>query len=449
MSKITFKLNAITKMISLLIIFVFITGFNVIGNPCDLQVNAGTDQNTCPGEEVTLTASISGESTCGDCLVYGIENTYRCEKDLYYVLWLKDDANNIVRRFSNVDLEWAELADGTATLKGTVVDNNDDQLFLEVDVVYSGRTSEVPAGSPKEHFCNQENADGWIYYTDVSGSIGLADGSWSFNITRKGPSFQLGNGANTTEDEIGKYGGSGWFDTTDSDYNRGDFNINIGECISSEPSEVSYLWSTGETTPTITVSPDNTTTYTVTVKDCKDCEATDEVVVNIAEIEVSAGRDQTFCVGSGVGAKLTASLGDSYLWSTGETTRSITVFPKSTTAYDVTVTIGDCSDSDEVTVFVDNSDCDSTESIMVFPTIVRPGGKLSIDLNSKKDQNVIISLHNLSGRNIGSLVNNQLTAGANTLDYDMSNMGEMSEGIYLLRIIEEDKTMMKKIVIQK
>ncbi len=263
---------------------------------CMLSVDAGDDVELCEETEVILSASISGQSQCNDCIEYGIENTERCGKGILYVLWLKDDNNNIVRRFRNDDLEWKELADGTATLKGTVVDNNDSQITLEVDVTYTGRTTVPPVDSPKEHLCNTEDSTGWIYYTDVTGTISSTDGSWSFDISRMGPAFQLGNGANITEEEVGKYGASGWFNTTDSDFTRGDFNINIGNCIVTETSEVTYLWSTGETTPTITVNTGGT--YTVTVKDCEDCEASDSVDVVLGNpITVNAGEDQQICPG--------------------------------------------------------------------------------------------------------------------------------------------------------
>ncbi|MEW7290321.1 T9SS type A sorting domain-containing protein [Aquimarina sp. 2304DJ70-9] len=331
MLKITRKINGynlkpMTSNISstclgyvLMAVFIFATSFTMVANKntdvsainqpssviddtsCMLSVDAGDDVESCGTNEVTLTATVSGQSECNDCLEYGIENTYRCGKDFYYVLWLKDDANNIVRRFSNVDLKWEEFADGTATLKGTVADNNDAQIVLEIDVTYTGRTATTPPDSPKDHFCNTEDSNGWIYYTGVTGTISQTDGSWSFDISRMGPAFQLGNGANVTEDEVGRYGASGWFTTNDSDFKRGDFNINIGPCITSETSEVTYLWSTGETTPSITVSPQENTSYTVTVKDCEDCEATDSVNVIIKDgLQVDAGEDQQICIGQDV-----------------------------------------------------------------------------------------------------------------------------------------------------
>ena len=336
---------------------------------CLLAVDAGEDVSVCGVDEVVLSASVSNPSTCNDCTgTYEIENTARCGKNFEYVLWLKDDGNDIVKRYSNIDLKWEELDNGTATLKGSVADNDDAQMTLTVDVTYSGRTTSTPAGSPKDHFCNTENTDGWIYYTEVTGTISNTDGSWSFDISRMGPAFQLGNGANVTEEEFGRYGASGWFNTTDSDFNRGDFNINIGDCITSENNEVTYLWSTGETTPTISVTESGS--YTVTVKDCADCEATDEVSVTFGDSPVvSAGDDQTICTGEEV--TLTATEGDTYEWSNGETTQSITVAPGATTMYSVTVNTGDCSGTDSVKVIVADFEVDlgDDQSICVGDTI--------------------------------------------------------------------------------
>ncbi|WP_298901877.1 T9SS type A sorting domain-containing protein [uncultured Psychroserpens sp.] len=112
-----------------------------------------------------------------------------------------------------------------------------------------------------------------------------------------------------------------------------------------------YLWNTGETTSSISVSPITTTTYSVTGFS-NGCEFTDEVVVTVEPFEfiASAGADQSIC--QGYETTLTASEGDSYLWSTGETTQSITVNPANTQTYTVTVFIGNYSDDADVMVSV-------------------------------------------------------------------------------------------------
>ncbi len=114
----------------------------------------------------------------------------------------------------------------------------------------------------------------------------------------------------------------------------------------------SYLWSTGETTATITVSPDVTTEYSVTVKSAQGCSAMDTVTVTVNELPVAnAGIDKTICLDEET--TLTATGGASYLWSTGETTASITVSPQETTEYGVIVTsVTGCEATDDVVVNV-------------------------------------------------------------------------------------------------
>ena len=114
-----------------------------------------------------------------------------------------------------------------------------------------------------------------------------------------------------------------------------------------------YTWSNGSSGNTIIVSPDKTTTYTVTVSDGVNT-ATDNVTVTVQALPVAnAGADVS--IDAGQSTTLTASGGDTYLWSTGETTASITVKPDSTTNYEVTVTSGGCSSTDSVTVSVNAS----------------------------------------------------------------------------------------------
>ncbi len=113
-----------------------------------------------------------------------------------------------------------------------------------------------------------------------------------------------------------------------------------------------YEWSTGDTTDTITVCPLDTTTYEVTIFNEFDCFSEDSVTVNVVPSPIAhAGNDTAICLDDCV--ILTASGGISYIWSTGDTTASITVCPVDSTVYSVT-TFGEngCFDSDTVEVFV-------------------------------------------------------------------------------------------------
>ncbi len=133
-----------------------------------------------------------------------------------------------------------------------------------------------------------------------------------------------------------------------------DLTICFGENITlTAEGNGDFLWSTGETTASITVVPATTTTYSVTASTACSSDATDEITVNVTpEITLEAGEDVTICSGENV--TLTAQGNDNFLWSTGESTASITVNPNSTTAYFVTSSSGGCSISDDVIVRVDD-----------------------------------------------------------------------------------------------
>ena len=141
-----------------------------------------------------------------------------------------------------------------------------------------------------------------------------------------------------------------------------------------------YLWSNGQNTQIINVSPSNTTSYELTVTDANGCSDTDVATVIVNLIPFANAGPNTFIV-NGESAALTASGGGTYIWSTGETTNQITVMPGVTTTYSVTVTLNGCSDVDDVTVFVNEAPTvdlgpDQTicagESIMLDATIAGP-----------------------------------------------------------------------------
>ncbi|NNL31734.1 MAG: hypothetical protein HKO80_00870, partial [Flavobacteriaceae bacterium] len=118
----------------------------------------------------------------------------------------------------------------------------------------------------------------------------------------------------------------------------------------------SYVWDTVpvQTTASITVTPDVTTTYTVTGTDTGGNISTDSITVFVTPLPIAnAGDDASICDGETI--TLTASGGTSYEWSTGQTTQSISVSPNSDTTYSVIVTQNNCQDSDEILVTVNPS----------------------------------------------------------------------------------------------
>jgi hypothetical protein len=115
-----------------------------------------------------------------------------------------------------------------------------------------------------------------------------------------------------------------------------------GSVTLTSSSATGNLWSTAETTQSIIVSTSGTYTVTVTAAGCTSApSAGTTVTVNPLPPTptITPGGPTTFCTGGSV--VLTSSSATGNLWSTGETTQSITVSTAGT--YTVTVTAAGCT----------------------------------------------------------------------------------------------------------
>ena len=147
-----------------------------------------------------------------------------------------------------------DAATGTARFTGRLISKTDSRRAFDVAVDFSGFQFAPPANSPKlESFFNSSYAANggpidpstWYYYTSTIGTLtGIRDFAGAqLDITRRGPSFQLGYGANVKNDN---YGGAGWFDISIISQpnqgsgiaaQRGDFNLDLNpDCVSAEGS---------------------------------------------------------------------------------------------------------------------------------------------------------------------------------------------------------------------
>lgn len=120
--------------------------------------------------------------------------------------------------------ELEETSDGTGRMTGVIARVTQPNQKFFVDVAFSGRTNpgevgHAPAGSPKLELLSSAYLAGngpvdpnhWYYYEVFGGTLtGLSDfAGLDYAMTRRGPAFQVGVGAN------GKnlaWGGSGWLD---------------------------------------------------------------------------------------------------------------------------------------------------------------------------------------------------------------------------------------------
>jgi hypothetical protein len=214
----------------------------------------------------------------------------------------------------------------------------------------------------------------------------------------------------------------------------------------SSSSANAYLWSSGQTTRTISVSAQGS--YTVTITGTNGCRSTSDPVAvkkdGCAPPPVpTVALSGTPVISPGQSITLTSSQSGGYLWSTGATTRSISV--STAGVYTVRTYIGaSCfSISSPVSISVlapkvsaaNINSAVSTENkiaISVYPNPVRNELKMVCNVNSTRE--CFISACDLTGR---ILVREDFTAveGMNTISL---NTSMLPQGIYLLNFNDGD-----------
>jgi hypothetical protein len=117
-------------------------------------------------------------------------------------------------------------------------------------------------------------------------------------------------------------------------------------------SSLSYLWSTGATTASITVNPAQTTTYTVTISSGSN-SCTDSIAITVANTGGQLFGQDTLSVCSSSAILDAGSGNTSYSWSTGLTTQSISA--TNSDWYTCTVTNGNCSVTDSIYIDLFNA----------------------------------------------------------------------------------------------
>ncbi|MES2131265.1 MAG: choice-of-anchor tandem repeat GloVer-containing protein [Bacteroidota bacterium] len=114
---------------------------------------------------------------------------------------------------------------------------------------------------------------------------------------------------------------------------------------------LSYTWTPGGATPSITVSPTTNTTYTVIGDSPNGCLSYALVTVTVDARPSISLSSPTVC--SGMPVILTASGASTYTWSTTQTGTSITVTPTVTSVFSITGTgLGLCTNTAAATVVV-------------------------------------------------------------------------------------------------
>lgn len=191
-----------------------------------------------------------------------------------------------------------------------------------------------------------------------------------------------------------------------------------------------YSWSTGASSPTLSVIPTTSTTYTV-IGTNGSCVTTATAAISVAPSPTvtTVNSPSIICVGNT--ATISASGATTYLWNTGASTTNIVVTPSITTTYSVTGynSLG-CSNTSILTQSV--SSCAGLKEVLnsdlgakLFPN----PNKGTFNLVIQKTSQVTIT------NNVGQIVYNELLSdGSYPIDIENKAIGN-----YFVKIIQGDK----------
>ncbi len=259
---------------------------------CTLTVDAGEDQSACKEGEFVLTANASNESVCTE-----ITSSYKITDSNTEAGCFTSDPGVIFQKGAGcqgIDYVWSagddlvlnEYADNTATITGSVIDQNG--RIATVNMQLSDKEN---SGTTWNASCYLDGISGpETYYRSFIGAI-TVDGVPQSVGTRFNAHYILADGAGF---DSGQFGLGAWTGGAFGECTEWFANL-VPTQIENPNQEIEYLWSTGETTQSITVTEAGE--YTVTVSDCKGCNATDMVAVEILNPKAYAleGGDN-FCI---------------------------------------------------------------------------------------------------------------------------------------------------------
>jgi len=203
------------------------------------------------------------------------------------------------------------------------------------------------------------------------------------------------------------------------------------------------LWSTGATSPTITVNTAGD--YSVTVTNILGCSTTDNsVVVENPLPVVDLGIDTTICVSQTPWTITPGSNFSVYRWSNSATTSSIQV--STTNSYFVTVTDANgCTGSDEV--FVEVEICSGTNtpgvtgSINVFPNPSE--GLVNLEMKQFAPGNYLMTIFNAQGQ-LNMTNPMEISTDQQLIQLDLSSY---PKGAYIIKVASEKGIVVRRLIL--
>lgn len=188
----------------------------------------------------------------------------------------------------------------------------------------------------------------------------------------------------------------------------------LSASVTSDRAPYKILWSTGETTSTIQVSPTTTTVYSVTVTDAVGCQVTKEVTVEVVDVRCGPGNHQKVVVCNQAGQQICidANAVPAHLMNGGK--------------------LGACNAADKQA-----AGTASSMPGLVVTTYPNPFSELmTMEIISEKEENVVVDLYDISGTFVKRMYEGNMVPGQVKL-LEL-NAGELNRSMYVGKIITQD-----------
>jgi len=202
-----------------------------------------------------------------------------------------------------------------------------------------------------------------------------------------------------------------------------------------------YLWNTGATSNSIVVTPTSSANYSVVGTNTFGCTSLviDSVKVNALPVLTITGNTGTICIGETIVLDLNGA--DTYSWSTGASTSSISVSPSVASTYSATGTSTDACVS-AITATVEVSECTSlTDFASATTAKVYPNpsnGEFTLELSSVNKS--VITITSVLGQVV-------LTQEADLIQ--QINLSELNKGMYFINVTENNKSVFRTNVVKQ
>ncbi|MCC7051545.1 MAG: hypothetical protein IT239_07200, partial [Bacteroidia bacterium] len=178
---------------------------------------------------------------------------------------------------------------------------------------------------------------------------------------------------------------------------------------------LTYSWSTGANGQNVQVTPNATTTYTLTVIDVNNCTAKDTAVVTIRnKPSINITGDTAACIGSTV--SFTAHGGNTYTWNIGGNTNTVSMTLDTTATVVVEGNDGYCSNFDTATVYVKYKPIiDSSNAVITNSNCNQKDGSI-VGITASGNGTITYIWKNTSGVTVGTIADlDSVTFGKYTL----------------------------------